>query len=217
MNFEVIMRKPALSLLFLFIAAASFPQTIVPASPVLPPGLASRQPPNQSSKSWFSVYGRCRNAIRFQNVRDQLDFCKQAVDLALQAGDKTPPDQIALLQSYESYGQALLIVGRGPDALAAENNAVDVAKAHLPDSSQEYAMPFYWRALVESHFHDGTRASSDLGTAEDTYRKAMTASPRMKPIYTQYLVRILRQHAALLDAMGKQSDADKLRDQAAKL
>jgi hypothetical protein len=211
------MRKPALCLLFLFVSAASFPQALVPAKPVPPPGLAPQSVPNQTEKSWFSVYGRCRNAIRLQDARSEADLCKEALDLAVKAGDQTPPDQIALLQSYESYGQALLILGRGPDALAAENKAVDLAKAHFPDSNQEYAMPFYWRALVESHFHDGANASSDLSIVEDSYRKAMDKSPRMRPIYSQYLVRILRQHAALLDAMGKTEDGDKLRAQATKL
>lgn len=211
------MRKSAICFLLFSVSAASFAQSLVPARTASPSGNSLSATPNTSEKSWNSVYGRCRDAIRTQNVSRQIDLCKQAVDLAVKAGDRTPPTQIALLQSYETYGQALLVLGRGPDALDAENKAVDVAKAHLPESAQEYAMPFYWRALVESHFHDGTGASTDLSTAEESYRKAMTASPRMKAIYSQYLVRILRQHAALLDAMGKSTDGDKLRDEAAKL
>lgn len=146
-----------------------------------------------------------------------LGLCQQALDLAQKAGDQTPRDQISLLQTWETYGQALLALGRGPDALKAENSAVDLARAHLRDSDQQYAMPFYWRALVESHFHDGVSACDDLTLVEDTYRKAMAASPRMQPIYRQYLARILRQHADLLDAMGKSTDADKLRTEAARL
>ena len=210
------MRKSTLCLLFVFLSAAALAQTLASARLAPPSGLPTNAA-EPGAQSWFAVYGRCRDAIRTQKIRNQLDLCKQAVDLALKAGDKTPPDQIALLQSWESYGQALLVIGRGPDALDAENKAVSVAKAHLADTSQEYAMPFYWRALVESHFHDGGAASDDLTTAENTYRRAITASPRMKPIYAEYLARILRQHAALLDAMGKSTDADKLRAEATQL
>lgn len=210
------MRKPTLCLLSLLLSGAACAQALAPAR-LAPAAGRTASVAEPGSQSWFAVYGRCRDAIRTQKIRNQLDFCKQAVDLALKAGDKTPPDQIALLQSWESYGQALLVIGRGPEALDAENKAVSIAKAHLSETSQEYAMPFYWRALVESHFHDGAAASDDLTTAENVYRKAILASPRMKPLYTEYLMRILRQHATLLDAMGKSTDADKLRAEATQL
>ena len=218
MDFEVIMRKSAVCLSFLLLGGTCLAQSPVPAAPVPAAGLsAAAAASNEPDQGWLSAYGHCRNAIRMQEVHTEVDSCRMAVDLAEKAGDKNPKDQVAMLQSYESYGQALLLLGRGPEALAAENKAVDLARTHLTDSDQEYAMPFYWRALVESHFHDGANASTDLGIVEDSYRKAMEKSPRMRMIYRQYLARILRQHAALLDAMGKTTDGDKLRAEATAL
>lgn len=208
------MRNSVFCVLLLVSGGTCQAQLPVPARPAI---AANNAATDGSPQGWYSVYGRCREAVRNVDVRTVLDVCQQALDLARKAGDQTPREQLALLQSYESYGQANLALGRGPEALAAENTAVDLAKAHFPDSDQEYAMPFYWRALVESHFHDGAAASADLALAEDSYRKAMIASPRMRPIYKQYLARILRQHAELLAAMGQAADADKLRAEATSL
>lgn len=215
-KFECMMRNAVVCLILLVSSGACLAQTHNPLTGAAPaPGANSM--PTGSPQNWFSVYGRCREAVRKLDVQKGVDLCQQALNLAKEAGDQTPRDQIALLQSWESYGQALLALGRGPEALDAENQAVILAKAHLHESDQEYAMPFYWRALVESHFHDGVSASGDLTIVEDSYGKALAASPRMRPIYEQYLARILRQHAALLDAMGKSADGDKLRAEAASL
>ena len=137
--------------------------------------------------------------------------------MSLKAGDLTSSDQSAMLDARQSYGHALLAVGRLDEALAEENSAVEIAKAHLTDLNQEYAMPFYWRALVEAHLGRGDAASADLTIAEETHRKAIQHLPEMKQIYSRYLASILKQHAALLDQMGKHDDAEKLRTEAASL
>lgn len=211
------MRNAIVCLIGLACGGVTLAQSSISPPPAPPSSRGSDAMTDRSPGGWVSTYGHCREAVRTVSVHNMLGLCQQALDLAKQAGDQTPLEQIALLQSWETYGQALLAVGRGPEALAAENQAVAIAKAHLRDSDQEYAMPFYWRALVESHFHDGVSASADLTQVEESYRKAMAANPRMRPIYKQYLARILRQHAALLDALGRASDADKVRSEAASL
>jgi hypothetical protein len=45
----------------------------------------------------------------------------------------------------------------------------------------------------------------------------MTHLPEMKKTYSQCLAAILKQHAALLDQMGKTADAAKLRAEASPL
>jgi hypothetical protein len=122
-----------------------------------------------------------------------------------------------MLDSHQSYGHALLLAGKPQEALAEENEAVYVAKAHLKDTDQEYAMPFYWRAMAEAALGQGDAASTDLGVAEETHRNAITHLPDMKQAYSRYLASILKQHATLLEQMGKPADAAKLRAEVASL
>ncbi len=171
----------------------------------------------KAAQEWFPLSDKCRASLRAANAQDSVDVCKQALDMSLKAGDLSSSDQLVMLESYQSYGQALLAAGRLQEALAAEDKAVEVAKAHLKDTDQEYAMPFYGRALAEQSLGQGDAALADFNTAEETHRRAIAHLPEMKQMYSRYLASILRQHAALLESMGKQADAVKLRAEAASL
>lgn len=171
----------------------------------------------KAAQAYFPLSDKCRSALKAQNQQDSLNYCKQTLDMTLKAGDLTSSDQLAMLDARQMYGHALLAAGRLDEALAEENSAVEIAKAHLTDINQEYAMPFYWRALVEAHLGRGDAASADLTIAEETHRKAIQHLPEMKQIYSRYLASILKQHATLLDMMGKHDDAEKLRAEAASL
>jgi hypothetical protein len=92
-----------------------------------------------------------------------------------------------------------------------------VAITHLKETDQEYAMPFYWRAIAEAKLGQGEAASADLAIAEETHRRAIAHLPEMKKMYSQYLASILKQHATLLDEMGKPAEAAKLRAEASSL
>ena len=137
--------------------------------------------------------------------------------MSLKAGDLTSSDQLAMLDSYQAYGHALLAAGNAQQALIEENKAVEVAKAHLKETDQEYAMPFYWRALAEQNLGQSDAALADFGIAEETHRRAIAHLPEMKQMYGRYLASILRQHAALLESIGKSDEAAKLRTEAASL
>jgi TonB family protein len=171
----------------------------------------------KEAQAWFPISDKCRNSLRIQNTEDALDFCKHALDIALQAGDMTSSDQLALLESHQAYGHALLAGGKLSEALVEEDKAVEVAKAHLKDTDQEYAMPFFWRAMVEERLGQGEAASADLTIAEETHRRAIAHLPDAKKMYSGYLASILKQHAALLDQMGEPAEAAKLRAEAASL
>lgn len=171
----------------------------------------------QAAQEWFSLSEKCRKSLSERNEQDSLDFCKEALEIAMKAGDLTPSDQLAMLDSHEGYGRALLIAGKLQEALAEEDKAIAVARVRLTDTDQEYAMPFYWRALVEADLGDSDAASADFSIAEETHRKAIASLPAMKKIYAQYLANILNQHAALLDQMGRAADAAELRAEAASL
>jgi hypothetical protein len=78
-------------------------------------------------------------------------------------------------------------------------------------------MPFYWRAIVEANLNDADASLTDFNIAETTLRKAIAHLPDMKNMYSKYLASILKQHAAVLDQLGRQADATKLRSEAAAL
>ncbi len=171
----------------------------------------------KAAQAWFPLSDKCRTDLKEQSTQNALDHCKEALDTALQAGDLTSSDQLALLDSHQSYGHALLVAGRLQDALDEEDKAVGVARTHLKETDQEYAMPFYWRAITEAKLGQGEAASADLTVAEETHRRAMAHLPEMKKMYGHYLASILKQHATLLDEMGKPEEAAKLRAEASSL
>lgn len=60
-------------------------------------------------------------------------------------------------------------------------------------------------------------ALADFTIAEETHRRAIMNLPGMKKMYSKYLAEILKIHAALLDRMGRISEAAKLRAEAVSL
>lgn len=171
----------------------------------------------QAAQAWFSLSAKCRNALKAQSKEGALDLCKQTLDMSLKAGDLTNSDQLGRLDSHQLYGHALLMAGRAQEALDQENLAVVEAKKCVNDKDEEYAEPFFWRAIVEAHLGDASDALSDFQTAEATMHRAIINLPDMKEHYSSYLAAILKQHAALLDLMGRQDEAAKLRAEAAAL
>ena len=171
----------------------------------------------KAAQEYFPISEKCRAAVKAQNAEDSVRFCKAALDKSMEAGVTTPSDQLVRVESHQYYGHALLMAGRLEDALAEENSAVDAAKKGLTDVNQEYAMPFFWRAMVEIRLGQADAALADFTISEDTHRKAMADLPDMKDKYGQYLASILRQHAALLEQLGRTEEARKLRAEAASL
>jgi tetratricopeptide (TPR) repeat protein len=171
----------------------------------------------QAAQAWFPLSNKCRDALKAQHTEDALNLCKQALDMSLKAGDLTNSDQLGRLDSHQLYGHALLMASRAQDALEQDNLAVAEAKKCVTDKDEEYAEPFFWRAIAEAHLGDANSALGDFETAEATMHRAIINLPDMKAHYSSYLAAILKQHAALLDLMGRQDEAAKLRTEAAAL
>ena len=171
----------------------------------------------KAAQAWFPLSDKCRTALRAQNTEDSLNLCKQALDMSFKAGDLTSSDQLGRLNSHQLYGHALLMAGRTQEALDQENLAIAEARKCLTDTDEEYATPFVWRAVVETNLGQSDSALADFQVAEETYRRAIAHLPDMKKIYSRDLASTLRTHAALLDAMGRPADAEKLRAEAAAL
>ncbi|MEI9967363.1 MAG: energy transducer TonB [Terracidiphilus sp.] len=171
----------------------------------------------QAAQALFPLADKCRGALRAQNTQDALDQCKQALDMSLRAGDLTNSDQLGRLDAHQLYGHALLSAGRPQEALEQENLAIAESRKCLSDKDEEYAIPFFWRAAIEAHLGQNEAALADFTTAEASERKAILNLPDMKSRYGQELASMLKQHAALLDMIGKSADAAKLRAEAGSL
>ncbi len=171
----------------------------------------------KAAQDWFPIEEKCMNAIKAQAVQEAVDSCKQMLDMSMKAGDLTASTQLARTGSYQLYGHALLLADKMRAALAQEYMAVDEAHKCLTDKDQEYAMPYFWRGVVEDNLGQNDAALADYTAAEATHRKAIANLPDMKQRYGQTLAAILRQHAALLDKMDRTDEAAKLRAEAAAL
>ncbi len=171
----------------------------------------------KAAQDWFPVEQKCMDAINAKSVQDALDSCKQTLDLSMKAGDLTQSTQLARTGSHQLYGHALLLANKKQAALAQEYMAVDEVHKCLTDKDQEYAMPYFWRGVVEANLGQNDAALADYAVAEAAHRKAIAELPPMKEKYSQTLAAILKEHATLLDRMGKADEAAQLRAAAAAL
>jgi TonB family protein len=178
------------------------------------PGEGPTKKQEEAAQAWFPISDKCRNALQANNADDSLNYCKQALDFAIIAGDTNSSDQIGLMLSHQYYGHALILEGRLDEALTEENTAVEESKKWLKETDQEYAMPFFWRAMAEVRLGQADATFADLRIAEETHRRAIAHLPEMKKTYSQYLASILRTHANLLDQVGRTEEAAKLRAEA---
>ena len=181
------------------------------------PGPEPSEEQEKAAQALFPLSNKCRSALRAQDPKQAVDDCKQALDMSFKAGDITSSDQLGRMDALQLYGHALLLAGKPEEALSGENQAIEEAKKCLTDKDQEYAMPFFWRAIVEAHLGEDDAALADFTIAEKTHRKAILNLPDMKQRYGQYLAEILQVHAALLERMGNSAQAAKLRAEAASL
>jgi len=179
------------------------------------PGEGPNAEQEKAAQAWFPLSDKCRNALREQKVQDELDYCKQALDMSIKSGDLTNSDQLGMMLSHQYYGHALLDGGRSLEALEQENLAIEESRKCLKDTDQEYAMPFFWRALVEESMGQDEPALVDFKTAEEAHRRAIVHLPDMKANYGKTLASILRYHAQLLEIMGRSDEAAELRAEAA--
>lgn len=178
------------------------------------PGEGPSAEQEKAAQAWFPLSDKCRNALKADKIQEALDYCKQALDMSFRAGDSNSSDQLGRMDSHQLYGHALLIGGQSRVALEQENLAIEESKKCLTETDEEYAMPFFWRALVEESMGQSEPALADFKIAEDTHRRAIAHLPDMKANYSKTLASILRYHAQLLEIMGRLQEAAELRSEA---
>jgi TonB family protein len=179
------------------------------------PGEGPSAEQQKAAQAWFPLSDKCRKALQAQQVQESVDYCRHALEMSIKAGDLTSSDQLGNMLSHQYYGHALWLTGvRSNEALEQENLAIEESKKCLKDTDQEYAMPYFWRALIEGSTGQGSAALADFKVAEETHRRAIEHLPEMKNNYSKTLANILRYHAVLLEMMGKPDEAAKLRAEA---
>lgn len=181
------------------------------------PGDGSTAEQNKAAQAWFALSDMCRSALKAQKVEDALDRCKEALEMSYKAGDLNSSDQLGRVESLQQYGRALVFGHRAQEAVEQENKAIQEAKKCLTETDQEFAMPFYWRAIAEVSLGQVDAAIADFEFSEVTHRRAIAQLPDMKEKYSKYLATILKTHAALMDQLHRSADAAKLRAEAAAL
>jgi TonB family protein len=178
------------------------------------PGEGPTKEQEAAAQAWFPVSEKCRNALQASDPGDALNYCKQALDFAIKAGDTNSSNQLGLLLSHQYYGHALILDGKPEEALGEEITAVEESKKWLKETDEEYAMPFFWRAMAEARLGQADATFADLQIAEETIRRAIVHLPEMKKPYSQTLASILRTHANFLDQVGRSEEAATLRTEA---
>ena len=181
------------------------------------PGEGPTAEQDKAAQAWFQLSDKCRSALNAQNVQDAIDRCKEALVMSYKAGDLNSSDQLGRVESLQQYGRALVLGHKAQEAMEQENMAIQEAKKCLNETDQEFAMPFYWRAIAEANLGQVDAAVADFEFSEETHRKAIIHLLEMKEMYSKYLATILKTHAALLDQLGRSGDAAKLRAEAAAL
>ncbi len=184
--------------------------------PVEAPGPPLTPEQEKARQALVTETQNCREALSSHLKAQAVRLCKQELDDAGKLEGKTTAEQMALAEGHQSYGRALIDAGKFEEALEEENTAFDDARKYLKDSDQELANPIYWRAVAKLRLGKTDAALADFGIAEEIDKRAIVAAKdaETKRRYAQLLGALMRQHARLLDRLGREAEADKLRLQA---
>lgn len=138
---------------------------------------------------------------------------------AAQTAEQFPPDQrfIEKRSAYVYAAYALMMNGDLKVASKYADLAVETVKLGHDDNSGENAA-YSVRGFVEAKSGDFVVADQDFTTAEEFERKAieLAKSEKFEHLsYTASLIRVLRIHAQLLEAMGRPDEAQRKLEEAA--
>lgn len=159
----------------------------------------------------------CRDPLSARDAVGAAAACGRYVDLAEKAAPGSANGKVHAMTAHQQYGLALLMGGKKDEGLAEEEKAVASARANLKPFDSEYGTAFYWRGTAQQMAGHTSEALADYETAEASMRAAVKQAPQMAAAYDRGLKGVLTQHAALLDKLGRQAEAGKLRQEAASL
>jgi TonB family protein len=164
---------------------------------------------NEIQRVFFPLSDQCHQAVA-QNVptEQQADLCRRAAEVA----DQFASDSrfIERRGAYVYAYTALLRNRESKEALHFAEKAVAVAQQGHDDGSGRSAV-FSVRAQAKAALSDLAGSDQDLTRAEEEQRAAIDtpAGRELHKSYTQTLAGLLKFHARLLQAMGKDAEAQK--------
>jgi hypothetical protein len=178
---------------------------------------ADAGPDESMSQAYMALDEDCRRLVNKRaDPTETIAACKRVSDEA----DRFAPKShfITRRAAYVFYTIALVQGRKAQDAVAAGNKAVAVVLLGHDDgsgSSAAYSVRAQARALAD----DLAGVDQDLSKAEECERSALSgpAGQSLNAEYTRTLKGLLKFHAQVLTALGKQSDAAAKLDQANKL
>ncbi len=144
--------------------------------------------------------------------------CKKAAEIA----EQFPADRrfIEKRSAFVFAAWALMMNGDMDEARRYADLAVETVKLGHDDNSGQNAA-YFVKGMVEGKSGRFEAADQDLGVAEDFERKAIDWGKGVQfehlDSYTSALERTLQIHAQVLQAMGKQDEAQKKLEEAAKV
>lgn len=137
------------------------------------------------------------------NIPEQEDLRRRALDLAASSGGKSSPQYARELAKMASWyarkgeqGQARSMLD---EAMAVLGNGGETKNPHEMSSC--------YLALARRQISEGT-----FGLADDSFSKALTLQDNSGSPEQAEALQIAKEYSALLDKLGRKSEADKLKD-----
>jgi TonB family protein len=169
------------------------------------------------SQEYFPLSDKCNHAVsQRMDPAIEVDACQKAADTA----DRFPPNARYAERrlAYAYLAMALKRDNRAKDAVAAAEKAVSIA---LQGGADEDGLSGAYSVLGQAKASGGdlTGADKDLEAAEEYQRKGLEtpAGHELHGMYSQTLKSLLTFHSQILTALGRQADAQKKLEEAAKL
>jgi TonB family protein len=197
------------------------PKSAVPAHSVTVRVLsedAAQGPDTELNDKFNDADSACKKDILARQFTDAtVSVCREAALLA----EKLPTDSnyVARRSSFVYAATAYGDVGDFKSALPWAEKAVAVVELGHDGNSGSSAA-YATKGSVEGYLGDFPAADRDLTTAEDFDRKALESAQQSQVengnYYERDLAKNLQLHAKVLQAMGRQDEAQKKLDEAAK-
>jgi TonB family protein len=172
----------------------------------------------QIAGQYFPLFDECRKAISARtDTKGAEDACQKAAQTAEEFGA-----DVRFIEKRSAFVYTATACANNRDlqtALAWAEKAVDIVKLGHDDNSGSHAA-YSTLGTIEGMLGDLNASDRDLNTAEDFGRKGIAWAEKEAPVlgteYTRSFLRDLRFHAQVLQALGKQDEAQKKLDEAAK-
>lgn len=172
----------------------------------------------QIAQQYFPLFDQCNKALLARtDSKGAQDVCERAAETAEKFGPEA-----RFIEKRSAFVYTATACANNRDLLAAlawAEKAVDLVKLGHDDNSGSSAA-YSTKGMIEGMLGDLKSSDGDLNVAEDFGRKGIAwaekEAPGLPTEYIRSLLRDLQFHAKVLQALGRQDDAQKKLDEAAK-